>query len=370
MRTIDIVYFNAGGGHRAAATALEKIFKKENKYNVRLINLFDMIDPSHLFERTTGLEPEELYNKRLAKGWTLGLAQELKFFQLAISLGTTIIAERLKKHWDATKPDMIISVIPNFNRPMYLAASGTPYVTILTDFADFPPHFWIEPDQDQHFICGTPKAVEQAKEIASPKSTIHKTSGMIIRPEFYQAREMDKDAELEMVGLDPSLVTGIVMFGGYGSKVMKMISRKLEDEQLILICGHNKPLAEKLRKQKTSAPRLIVDFTQDIGYYMNLADYFIGKPGPGAISEALHQLLPVILERNMATLPQERYNTEWVEENEVGIVLKSFSDIQQGVNHLVMNLTQFKERSSNINNTAIFEIPAIIDSIMSKHYAH
>ena len=31
------------------------------------------------------------------------------------------------------------------------AKLGTPYVTILTDFADYPPHFWIEPDQEAAF---------------------------------------------------------------------------------------------------------------------------------------------------------------------------------------------------------------------------
>ena len=37
--------------------------------------------------------------------------------------------------------------------------------------------------------------------------------------------------------------------------------------------------------------------------------------------------LPVIIERNSWTLPQERYNADWVREKEVGIVrLKSFQE--------------------------------------------
>jgi len=48
-----------------------------------------------------------------------------------------------------------------FNRAMYqalsLACPAVPYVTVLTDLADFPPHFWIEPHQAQHVICGTPR---------------------------------------------------------------------------------------------------------------------------------------------------------------------------------------------------------------------
>ena len=36
-----------------------------------------------------------------------------------------------------------------------IARPGVPYVTILTDFADLPPHFWIEPRQAQYLVCGT-----------------------------------------------------------------------------------------------------------------------------------------------------------------------------------------------------------------------
>ena len=45
------------------------------------------------------------------------------------------------------------------------ALPQVPYVTILTDFADYPPHFWMEAGQDQYFICGTEKAVEQAHSL-------------------------------------------------------------------------------------------------------------------------------------------------------------------------------------------------------------
>ena len=41
---------------------------------------------------------------------------------------------------------------------------------------------------------------------------------------------------------------------------------------------------------------------------MQLADFFIGKPGPGSISEAVQQGLPVIVVDNAWTMPQERYN--------------------------------------------------------------
>jgi UDP-N-acetylglucosamine:LPS N-acetylglucosamine transferase len=99
---------------------------------------------------------------------------------------------------------------------------------------------------------------------------------------------------------------------------MVEIARKLNEAgngvQLILICGHNQKLAAELKNLQTRKPILVVGFAQNVEYYMALADFFIGKPGPGSISEALQFHLPVIVECNSRTLPQERYNAEWVTE--------------------------------------------------------
>ena len=84
--------------------------------------------------------------------------------------------------------------------------------------------------------------------------------------------------------------------------------------QLILLCGHNQKLAAELRQLRTQKPMLIQGFTPNVEYFMALADFFIGKPGPGSISEALQFHLPVIVEANSKTLPQERYNAQWVTE--------------------------------------------------------
>ena len=84
---------------------------------------------------------------------------------------------------------MVISLIPNFNRASTRerrnALPGAPMVTIITDFADYPPHFWIE-RQDQYMICGTDRAVEQALGMGLKKSKVFRVSGMILNPRFYE----------------------------------------------------------------------------------------------------------------------------------------------------------------------------------------
>jgi UDP-N-acetylglucosamine:LPS N-acetylglucosamine transferase len=371
MKTVDLVYINAGGGHRSAANALERVIREQGRdWQVRLVNLFEVLDPQDVFRRATGVKPEHYYNTRLARGWTLGLAQELRILQMLIRLSHKSLVSQLRRHWTHSRPDLLVSLVPNFNRAMYqalsLACPHTPYVTILTDLADYPPHFWIEPHQAQHWICGTPRAAAQARAAGCDEAQIHETSGMILNPDFYRELKLDRREELRKLRLDPDRPTGLVMFGGHGSRVMRGIAKRLDDTQLILICGHNAKLAAQLRlhARRASAPRVVLGFTSQMRHYMQLCDFFIGKPGPGSISEAVQQRLPIIVVRNAWTMPQERYNTEWVEEAEVGVVLEHYRSIRQGVAQLTDRMDVYRAGLSRIHNRAVFEIPDILERIL------
>jgi UDP-N-acetylglucosamine:LPS N-acetylglucosamine transferase len=369
VKTIDLVYFNAGGGHRAAALALEaSIAELGMPWLVRLVNLTQILDPKDAFRKTMGFAPEDFYNRRLAHGWTFGLAQELKILQGIIRVAHKPMTRKLCQHWIKTRPDMVVSLVPNFNRAMYQslcsALPGVPYVTVLTDMADHPPNFWIERGQAQHLICGTPRAVSQAQAAGYPDSHIHPTSGMIIRPDFYRSVRTERRAERCRLGLDPDRITGIVMFGGHGSRVMQSLARQLKDTQLILVCGHNANLARRLRAMSSAAPRLILEFTTEIQRYMRLADFFIGKPGPGSITEAVQQQLPVIVVRNSWTMPQERYNALWVRENNVGQVLSSYGLMREAVTDLAGRLEEYHSAIRKIQNRAVFEVPEILLGIL------
>ncbi len=171
---------------------------------------------------------------------------------------------------------------------------------------------------------------------------------------------------MQKLQLDPDRPTGLVMFGGHGSRVMRRISKRLDDVQLILVCGHNAVLAEQLRgAMPAAAPRVVVGFTSQISYYMQLCDFFIGKPGPGSISEAVQQGLPVIVVRNAWTMPQERYNTQWVEENSVGVVLDSFKAIRTGVAQVAEHIDLYRAGVQRMHNRAVFEIPEILEKILA-----
>jgi hypothetical protein len=364
VKKIDFVYFDAGGGHRSAATALKAVIEQQGRpWEIRLVNLQEVLDSLDVFRKITGIRLEDIYNEMLARGWTLGSATGLKLIHAVVRLNHRPGLRLLEKFWAEGRPDAVVALVPNFTRilreSVKKALPGAPFVTILTDFADFPPHFWME-SEPQYVICGTEKAVEQARALGHAEDEIFRTSGMILRPNFYQPVNMDRTAERKRHGLDPDRPTGLVLFGGQGSRVMLEIARRLDDTQLILICGRNEKLAAKLRKAPAKAPRLIQGFTSEIPYFMQLSDFFIGKPGPGSISEAVAMKLPVIVECNSWTLPQERYNAEWVRERGAGLVLPNFRKIDEAAAKLLASLDEYRANVSRIENRAVFEIPEIL----------
>jgi hypothetical protein len=377
MQRIEFCFFDAGGGHRAAATALQmSIEAQQRSWDVRLLNIQELLEELDILKRYAGIRIEDYYNWMLRSGWTLGSVYLMKVLQFVIWSRHAAMVRVLERHWRETEPDMVVSFIPHFNRELCESFAnawpGRPFVTVLTDIADFPPHFWIE-RQRQFLVCGSERAVEQARERGHMDNRIFRASGMILHPRFYESPVEERVAGLERLGLRADLPTAVVLFGGYGSQAMLEIAKRLDESklelQLIFICGRNERLAEALRAGKPRLPRFVEGFTKDVNRYMHLADFFIGKPGPGSVSEALAMRLPVIVACNAWTLPQERYNAEWVLENEVGVVLRSFDEIVPAVARMIeaANLARFRANAAGLKNQAVFEIPGMLEQILESN---
>ena len=377
MKKIQVLFHDAGGGHRNAAVALQTVISQQNRgWQVELVQFQELTDRLDVLRRLTGIRIEEQYNTLLRNGWTLGATQLLRVLQATIWLFHGPLVKLLAEHFRKSQADLLVSVIPHFNREIAaawkLARPGKPFATLITDIADFPPHFWIEASENQSVICGSEKAAEQAGTLGKDAAHIFQTSGMILRPDFYVPDNVDPMALRQELGLRPDVPTGMLLFGGFGSKVMYEIVCDLDAAglplQLIVICGRNEKLAEALRARKGNLPLHIVGFTKEVHRLMRAADFLIGKPGPGSVAEAMMRKLPVILECNAWTLPQERYNTEWVKEKRVGIVLRNFREIVGGVRQMLepATLAEFRKNVGKLENRAVFEVPEIFAKLMGE----
>jgi hypothetical protein len=378
LRKLTIVFHHAGGGHRSTADALKATLAVQNRpWDVNLLNVQDLLGPLDVLHKVTGLHIEDTYNLILRKGWTRFTPQLLVVLLGAIRLAHPWVVKALRAYWSQHPANLVLSVIPHFNRAIAESLRGpeeTPFVTLLTDLADYPPHFWIE-RESEYIVVATERAKQQALALGHPADHIFETSGMVLKPKFYQKTVVDRVSEGKRLGLEPDCPTGIVLFGGHGPRVMFDIAKKLDESnsgvQLIMLCGHNQELAAQLKSLKTKKPIAVQGFTQNVESYMALADFFIGKPGPGSISEALQFHLPVIVECNAKTLPQERYNAEWLTEKGFGIVVSSFREIVPTVQRLLQSATfdQLRRNASVYSNRALFEVPEILEKCAKRSVA-
>src|SRR5882762_9031559 len=377
MKKIHVVFHDGGGGHRNAAVALQTIVAQQQRpWQIELIQFQELTDRFDVLRRLTGIRIQEQYNVLLQNGWTLGSVYLLRLLQATIRLFHRPLVNLLENFWREEPADLLVSVIPHFNREICESWSevypGRPFVTLITDLADFPPRFWIEPMKEQYVIAGTERAAQQAHALGHDEAHIFRTSGMILRPDFYATDNSDPIALREELGLRPDLTTAIVLFGGHGSKVMYDIASRLDAAnaplQLILICGRNEELAAKFAAHRWRMPVKVIGFTKEIYKLMRAADFLIGKPGPGSIAEAIVRKLPVLIECNSWTLPQERYNAEWVTEKGVGIVLNSFENVVEGVKRMLdpEALAAFRSNVAVQKNRAVFEIPEILAKLLGE----
>ncbi|MEL6605399.1 MAG: glycosyltransferase [Cyanobacteria bacterium J06614_10] len=382
---VSVVTGQGGGGHYATYDAVCAIAQQKSlPWEFQVTDMDDIItelsragEVKNAYEMF-GISGHDLYNLMVKGGWTWLWPLKMRLNKLLVRLNHQIGIETFTKHWQQQQPDIVVSVMPLYNKGLYeslqRAKPGTPYITVMTDFADCPPDFWLDPEANNTLVCGTQRAMEQARSLDISEDRLVRSSGLVIHPDFYQKRDISAEERTQQrlaLGLAPDRATGIVMFGGNGASAMLDIANRLEaladEAQFIFACGHNLSVAQSLRRYQGPQPRVVLDFVDNIADYLRLSDFFVGKPGNVSVSEALAMRLPVITVCNRMTMSQEKYCAEWVAQQEVGTVLKSFKQVDRAVAELLQPATYntYKANLENFDNRAVFELAALI----SEHLA-
>src|SRR5262245_46327523 len=113
MKRIALVFFDAGGGHRSAATSIQTILREQQlPWEIDLVNLQEALDPIDLVRRLTGLRVQDVYNGMLRKGWTLGSPQLMRVLQWTIRAFHSPTVDLLEDFWREMGPDMVVSFVP------------------------------------------------------------------------------------------------------------------------------------------------------------------------------------------------------------------------------------------------------------------
>jgi 1,2-diacylglycerol 3-beta-galactosyltransferase len=374
MSAPEILTFtiDAGGGHRAAARALAAAVEETGApFRLRVESFQQTLLPLDVLKRATGLSLEDAYNLILRQRWSALMVPLLRVMHAAIRIRRPAIVRTLAA-WlrEQPRPAAVLSVMPNFNGVMRdairEAVPGVPLVVVLTDFADFPPRFWIEPGIDR-VVVGTDAAREQAIEIGVPPERVTRVSGMVMHPRFYRSGGPSVRGGVRgELGLGEADFAVTLLFGGKGSPEMAPLAQRLLEAgpslRVIAICGENPALYERLAPLEARAGGRLVrlGFTDRVADMLAASDILVTKPGPGSLSEAFHQRVPVVVTRNVHTIPQERFNTDFVRDRGLGLVVSHWTGIPRAVLGLLRDAparTAIRERLAALpENRAVYEV--------------
>lgn len=367
---------DAGGGHRAAARALLAAAEDSGfPFALRVVSLQEILASQDFLKRAFGLNFEDFYNLLLRRRYTAALHPLMRVLHRLIALRHPALVRGLVPYLQSRRPAAVVSVIPNFNAvikdALGQAHPGVPFLVLLTDFADLPPHFWIEPGIER-VVVGTEEAARQARELGLSPERIALVSGMVLHPRFYAQGGASARAKVRAeLGVPESAFVTMLLFGGKGSAEIEPLARDLVAEErmhVIAVCGDNPGLLARLAPLADVAGGRLhaIGFTDRIADYMAASDVLVTKPGPGSLAEAFHQGLPVVIAFNRDTIPMERFNARFVAEKDLGVVVRRWSDAPAAVVALAKDGERRARLTRNLAalppNRAVYEALAQIES--------
>ena len=283
---VFITYATAGSGHIKAAEALSHA-AAEQGIAVQLLDIVAFMRP---LSRTLYSDGYLLLISRMAQLW--GLLYKLTdcdglgLFNVHMRRFVDSRAcSRFIRHIMAEKPDVVIST-------QFLASELVAYakakhglktrlVTVVTDFGVHK--FWINPGTDVYCV-----AAESTRDILVSRGVDPSriaVTGVPLDKKF--TLPVDRREVLHSFGLDPDRFTVLIATGGVGIGPIEEVVDQLKDEvQLLVVCGTNKRLCEKLSRESHPNVRVFgfIDFMQKL---MSACDVIVTKAGGLTVTESL-----------------------------------------------------------------------------------
>jgi UDP-N-acetylglucosamine:LPS N-acetylglucosamine transferase len=282
----------------------------------------------------------------------------------------TMIKHKLLNLLDQLKPDLILSIHPNFNGSVINILEkqniNIPFVTLIADLVNIYP-LWADPRAD-FIISPTEEAKEKCLEFGVPEERI-KVTGFPVRQRFYREtiRSFSKEDGLNF----------LIMSGGEGVGNMNVIAENLLsnfDCSVTIVAGRNEKLKEQLESSLLSkfGDRVeILGFVKNIQDYMFAADVAITRGSPNVMFEAISSNLPIVI---TGALPgQEKDNPLFAQNNNLGVICKDASHINLTVEDLLGNDGEklkfiIKSQREFVNKNAANDILKFLGQIETTEY--
>lgn len=368
-KRIMVIYETAGGGHYAAAKAIEGALASmyPGCFEVVLMPVRAATGSarvSHMMDVYNHL----LKIKPSYSNMGMRVLNRLDVEKVVLPLMPKA-ARNIEKTLRDVKPDMIISVFGVVNHAAIeiLKKMGwygrVPYVIWCTDLTRGFLRNWAQPEANLT-IALHEQAREQLIEYGVPADKIRVLSGLPVNQKFLG--KVSKFEARQGLGLDPTRFTVLVSMGGMAVGATYYFTRELARAglpiQVIAVCGRNERLRSRMERLSASAEIAIkvLGFTDQMHVLMDAADLMVGKPGPGTIAEAIAKELPMLIDATRVPMLQEAGNLELVVRQNLGRAITRDEGLTALVRQFMDNTEMYQQVQRNLrrakNDRAIEEL--------------
>jgi processive 1,2-diacylglycerol beta-glucosyltransferase len=259
------------------------------------------------------------------------------------TLVNDLIAGLIKKTFlkllNEVKPDLILSVHPNFNGSILNILDRKqikiPFITLIADLVNIYP-LWADKRAD-YIISPTNEARDKCISYGIPNDKI-KVIGFPVRSRFYRKPQ---NIKRNFTINQQKPFSCLIMSGGEGVGNMNQIAENLLDHfncTVKIVAGRNAKLKDTLEeslKGKYGDKVEIYGFTKNIQDLMFSSDVAFTRGSPNVMFEAIATNTPIII---TGALPgQEESNPAFAEKYHLGIICNEPKDIKSTMDDLLKN---------------------------------
>jgi processive 1,2-diacylglycerol beta-glucosyltransferase len=239
------------------------------------------------------------------------------------------------------RPDVVFSVHDSTNRGYFEDARRVlgDSVRCVTYCGEFSGGYgysrnWVNPSAD-HFVARTAPARDFAVQLGMPEERTSVFHTLLPRDAFAPRMEgHQKNSLLRQLGLDPSRFTLFLATGGYGANhhfaFLKALLPLAGRIQVIVVCGRNQRIFEKLSKWVAVHPRLkvyIEGYSTKMSEFYQISQAVVTRGGANSTMEALHFGCPLIYDSLGGLMPQERCTVRYFLQHEAARLIRRPRDL-------------------------------------------
>lgn len=270
-----------------------------------------------------------------------------------------IVKDTFMKLLEEVKPDLILSVHPNFNGSIINVLEenkiNIPFVTLIADLVSIYP-LWADP-RASYIISPTEEAKDKCIEYGVSEDKV-KVLGFPVRSRFY--KHIEENQENNGYNADMPLKC-LIMSGGEGVGNMRKIAQILLDNfncTVKIVAGRNTRLKKSLEEslvEKYGDKVEIYGFMDNIQDLMQSCDIAFTRGSPNVMMESIACNIPLVI---TGALPgQEEGNPKFAEKYNLAVVCENVKNIKSTISSLLENdaqkLNEIRNSQRNCSNPNI-----------------